>query len=479
VTPRAPLGAASNDYDDFGQTSCACPQVAGLAALMLSANPELTWVQVRQILRETAVQIDAANVDPVGQWVDTDGDGLADYSQWYGYGRIDAQAAVQAAHDLVGADPVTHIDTWIKENDADVGTVPSQPPYSPDVWVRNLAPAADDPAHITEHQSPIREQDNWVYANIRNRGAVDSLDVYVRLLITRWAGTQYIYPDDFLPTVPPGTIPAVMAPGTYLIGEVHVPSIPATGMVTVNTVWPAALIPPETVTIDGVVYSWADSCLLVEVSPQDGPTPTGNHTWDNNNLCQRNITIVDPGDDDDFALAFVVGHRTNLMDLVYLRFERQPLPPGVKLFVDYVDKVTTRRMLGLLKEGKIPRRLEICDLTILKETRAEIRSGEKGITTPVTLAPQTRLHLLCCPAAPRPEALRLTPTSLEKGTVFGLPTLTRAYAPLLRTPGEYQVVALRGTGLKKLKKGNYQINVYQEDAAGRLEGGINFIIRKK
>lgn len=92
-------GATSNDYDDFGQTSCACPQVAGVAALMLSINPDLTWIQVRQIIRDTAVQIDAANADPIGQWVDTDGDGIADFSQWYGFGRVNAASAVLQARD--------------------------------------------------------------------------------------------------------------------------------------------------------------------------------------------------------------------------------------------------------------------------------------------------------------------------------------------------------------------------------------------
>jgi subtilisin family serine protease len=91
--------ATTNDYDDFGQTSCACPQVAGVAALMLSVNPDLTWDQVRQIIRDTADPIDVGNTDPVGQWVDTDGDGVADFSQWYGYGRLDAERAVEAARD--------------------------------------------------------------------------------------------------------------------------------------------------------------------------------------------------------------------------------------------------------------------------------------------------------------------------------------------------------------------------------------------
>ncbi len=86
------------DYtNNFGGTSSATPLTAGVAALMLSVNPFLAWTDVRDILRRTAVKIDFANTDPTGQWVDNDGDGVNEFSQWYGYGRIDAEAAVREA----------------------------------------------------------------------------------------------------------------------------------------------------------------------------------------------------------------------------------------------------------------------------------------------------------------------------------------------------------------------------------------------
>lgn len=71
----------------FGGTSAAAPTVAGVAALMLSRDPTLTRVEVRDILRATAFQIDGANTDPVGQWA-------GGFSQWYGFGRINAADAV-------------------------------------------------------------------------------------------------------------------------------------------------------------------------------------------------------------------------------------------------------------------------------------------------------------------------------------------------------------------------------------------------
>ncbi|MFN3387104.1 MAG: S8 family serine peptidase, partial [Candidatus Thermochlorobacter sp.] len=53
--------ATSSSYVVANGTSFSCPIVAGVAALLLSANPALTPVQVRNILRQTASQSHAPN----------------------------------------------------------------------------------------------------------------------------------------------------------------------------------------------------------------------------------------------------------------------------------------------------------------------------------------------------------------------------------------------------------------------------------
>ncbi len=73
--------------NSFGGTSAACPGAAGVVALMLSVNPELTAPQVKKLLRDSCVQIDKAG----GQY-NADG-----HSKFYGYGRIDAGLAVENA----------------------------------------------------------------------------------------------------------------------------------------------------------------------------------------------------------------------------------------------------------------------------------------------------------------------------------------------------------------------------------------------
>lgn len=73
-------------YKHFGGTSSATPLVAGICALMLSANPSLTAKEVKDILAKTADKIGGA-----GEY-DSSGRSLK-----YGYGRVNALKAVEEA----------------------------------------------------------------------------------------------------------------------------------------------------------------------------------------------------------------------------------------------------------------------------------------------------------------------------------------------------------------------------------------------
>ncbi len=72
---------------DFNGTSAAAPVVAGVAALVLSVNPDLTREEVYGILRDTADKVDLEG----GQY-DERG-----HSPFYGWGRVNAQRALQRA----------------------------------------------------------------------------------------------------------------------------------------------------------------------------------------------------------------------------------------------------------------------------------------------------------------------------------------------------------------------------------------------
>ena len=50
-------GYSTGDYDtNFNGTSSACPNAAGVAALVLSVNPNFTQTQVREILETTTTK---------------------------------------------------------------------------------------------------------------------------------------------------------------------------------------------------------------------------------------------------------------------------------------------------------------------------------------------------------------------------------------------------------------------------------------
>lgn len=104
-------------------TSSAAPNMSGSIALILEANPALTWREVKDILARTAVQVDAAiaaiNVALTGGnyvaeqgWV-TNAAGLK-FHNWYGFGEVNAKAAVDMAKTYVSGSLGTFANTgWI------------------------------------------------------------------------------------------------------------------------------------------------------------------------------------------------------------------------------------------------------------------------------------------------------------------------------------------------------------------------------
>lgn len=115
----------SDVTERFGGTSSAAPLVAGIAALVVSANPELTALEVISILKKTAskdlnfegyprtspasfdpdTSWDVSPIDPFdnGDFQDID-DPDGTWSPWFGTGRVDAPAAVAEALKQPGPD---------------------------------------------------------------------------------------------------------------------------------------------------------------------------------------------------------------------------------------------------------------------------------------------------------------------------------------------------------------------------------------
>lgn len=282
-------------YGEYTDSSAAAPIVSGIIALMLSINPRLNWQEVRNILRTSAEQIDAGNADPDGHWT-------GGFSKWYGYGRVNALNAVTQAKAHSGPDLV------IRDSLQDTGEVPSTGwTGTPDLWVKNdlvdAPPTVYDELAI--HENPIRDQDNYVFVRVKNFGeAPVPVDQYkVRALVCYWPGFSYYYPDDWIPKNVPADPAGDWERGAYLIGEAPIGNLAAHNPLNatdpdtweiVQIFWDQNLIPPADATVDGMLIAW-HPCLLAEVTPHTGPLPSGTPTWyfQDNNLTQKNISIVD------------------------------------------------------------------------------------------------------------------------------------------------------------------------------------------
>jgi hypothetical protein len=80
---------AGNYTSTFGGTSAACPQVAAVAAMILSVSPLLNEGDVANTLRSTATDM-----------------GTAGFDNNFGAGRLNAQAAINAALNIAGANVI-------------------------------------------------------------------------------------------------------------------------------------------------------------------------------------------------------------------------------------------------------------------------------------------------------------------------------------------------------------------------------------
>ncbi len=95
--PESGTGHPDTDYAFFGGTSAACPMVAGVTALVLSANPDLTVQQVNDIIEQSAQKIR----QDVYTYSSTGGRPNGDWNNELGYGLVDAHQAVLLAQSLI------------------------------------------------------------------------------------------------------------------------------------------------------------------------------------------------------------------------------------------------------------------------------------------------------------------------------------------------------------------------------------------
>ncbi|MDR0664805.1 MAG: S8 family serine peptidase [Helicobacteraceae bacterium] len=157
----------NGEYTAFmNGTSAATPMVSGVAALMLEANPNLTWRDVRYILATTARKNDSSNND----WKNNGAGWHINHN--YGFGAVNACAAVKKAKTFTslgalktkeepqninssvnflsptertinvsgsGIDKIEHVDVWVDIDDSAAALKLNITLTSPDGTVSELA----------------------------------------------------------------------------------------------------------------------------------------------------------------------------------------------------------------------------------------------------------------------------------------------------------------------------------------------------
>ncbi|HLS30161.1 MAG TPA: S8/S53 family peptidase, partial [Flavobacteriaceae bacterium] len=286
-------GNSTNSYIGGGATSAAAPIVSGAAALMLVVNPDLTSVQVKDILKFSADRIDTIphNQEFFGQGEDKLSIEL---------GRLNAYKAVKMAKyfDEYGFDIDSmpkKIDLMIRDNEEDIGEEPNETTEifwnSPDIWVRNQ-PDGEEGYENVEYDP---NEPNYVYVRVKNVGCDPSSEEDELKLYWTKAASSMSWPEDYMGAnyFPNGALKG------DTVATVNIPSIKPGEETILEVPWSNVPNPDDYESND---QPW-HFCLLARIESDDDPITTQEtssiHYNDkhNNNIASKNLTVVNLNDE--------------------------------------------------------------------------------------------------------------------------------------------------------------------------------------
>jgi carboxypeptidase T len=368
-------------------------------------------------------------------------------------------------------------DLYVRDSMADIGVTPSSGTFwdSPDVWVRNN----DDGG--TVHQNTVRGRNNFVYVRVINRGLAEARDAKVRVSITNFAGTQFIYPDDWIPRNPSGG-GTLGGTGTYFVGEASIPSVAPGASQVVRVRWDASLIPPD--------LNW-HPCLLVEVSPNDGLPATGSHVWDSNSFAQKNITIVNARRGELVEFAFKVGNKHAQAAVAELHVRRTQGPRTVGVFLDVKDRSLLDSLKSALRPGTNGPSLALqpggINATLLGATTVALPfsfgggGGESDLLY-LRLPASTRVEIQekqverALKLQPQPQAAGFSLVTLDTKPLLALSASEQGRLRLPLNQQELKSMSLIIALPKDATGDMYEFEVAQYDSNRRAVGGVKLQI---
>jgi hypothetical protein len=329
---------------------------------------------------------------------------------------------------------------------------------SPDLWVRNH----DDPVTQTVHQGPEFGQDNFFYARVTNKGTVTARAFVVTFNVKPWAGTEFVYPNDFVPYVS-AACGFNLAPGQSTV---------------VKAKWPAALVPPK----------GTHACWLASVYTPVDTTPGGKHVWEHDNLAQKNMTILNLAPNDSFVVPVQFGNLASIKEgLFRIEVKRPPKWREMPVAIVHKDPEVVRQLMNTLAEP-----VAQAHTTAIKTTGVVVRflepamvefahGGSEAAPIRMKLARDSSLDLGDEPVpttngAPSDEAdlvtdaTGVTALALRPGATAGFP---------IRIPERTAVQAGVKISVPDVAQPGdvMSLDVIQRDRSGQVVGGVVIEIR--
>jgi hypothetical protein len=369
---------------------------------------------------------------------------------------------VEDLDELLGLFPQLPVDIYIRDAPSDPGDdqyTGSNFWNSPDLWIRNQEDGG------VSHQNPEAGQDNWFYARVHNRGRGIARVFFIYFTVREWAGTQFIYPDDYWP-LQVWTGGGLIDPGDSKV---------------IHARWEAAEVPPA-----GTHTCWLAQVHLLPTA--DSPAE-GAHVWEHNNLAQKNLTIVDliPGESGEISVVFGSRH---IREARYYTIELHRSKNQLELPVSLLGQ-SAKAMGKLVRAGRdffhkvpdvtVPR--QKTGFRFLDAARVElpgVEAGTSGIILELecgsTLTWDDLSELNGLPAAhytPKFAPASLVDDKNGGNAVVFAPGPASGIGIALR-PRQIVRTVLRFTLPDNAKPGqHFDLDLVQRGKDGRIEGGVS------